>query len=203
MPTDERAASGASAARPVVLVGGRSRRFGRDKLREPWGGDGRMLVERPIAALREVLGPRVLGVGSAHASVRGLFEEWIEDDAPDRGPLGGIATALRRARGEVLVLAGDLPAIDAAVLQSILAAAASGPRAMAVVAETIGLDGEPRLHPCTALYRPSILPLLEARLAADRLSLLAMLRDASVLRVPCPACRLANANEPGDLASLR
>lgn len=162
-----------------------------------------MLVERSIAALREVLGASVLGVGAAHPTVRGLLDDWIEDDAPDRGPLGGIATALRRARGDVLVLAGDLPAVDAGIVRAILASAASAPEAMAVVAETTDSEGVARLHPCTALYRPSILPILDARLATDRLSLLEMLREASIARVPCAARSLANANEPGDLAALR
>ena len=49
---------------PIVLVGGSSRRFGRDKLREPVAGpDGSVgwLVDRPIAALRGVFGRVVMG----------------------------------------------------------------------------------------------------------------------------------------------
>ncbi len=51
---------------PVVLVGGRSTRFGRDKLREPVGCAREPLVQRPIRALRAVFGPRVMLVGECH-----------------------------------------------------------------------------------------------------------------------------------------
>ena len=55
---------------PVVLVGGKSRRFGRDKLREPIGESrAEWLVDRPIRALREVFGARVAVVGECDADV--------------------------------------------------------------------------------------------------------------------------------------
>ena len=52
---------------PVVLVGGQSSRFGRDKLIESVHGE--LLVSRPINALRAVFGNRVAIVGECDQQV--------------------------------------------------------------------------------------------------------------------------------------
>ena len=98
----------------VVLAGGRSRRFGRDKTRLRLAG--RTLVERAVEAAREAgLPVRVLG----------------RDRRPGLGPLGGVETALwGRGPGRVLFLAADMPFADAAVLRALLRFWPAGERAV-------------------------------------------------------------------------
>ncbi len=81
-----------ASIQPIVLVGGSSRRFGRDKLREPLGGG--WLVDRPIAALREVFGGHVRLVGACHPEVARRGDGVIPDSHPGTGPVGGIVSAL-------------------------------------------------------------------------------------------------------------
>jgi molybdopterin-guanine dinucleotide biosynthesis protein A len=72
----------------AVLVGGRSARMGFDK--------STLFVDRITEVLRDAGADEVLLIR--------------EDDRPGNGPLGGIATALRRAVHDVVVvLACDLP----------------------------------------------------------------------------------------------
>jgi molybdopterin-guanine dinucleotide biosynthesis protein A len=90
----------------VVLAGGQSSRMGRDKALIEI--EGITLLDRAIELLRphcrEIL---VLGdperYAPAHATV-------VPDDMPGLGPLGGLVTAMKRARYvRLLVMACDLP----------------------------------------------------------------------------------------------
>lgn len=90
----------------VVLAGGQSSRMGRDKALIEI--EGLTLLDRAIELLRPHC-REVLVIGDpekyvpAHASV-------IPDDEPGKGPLGGLVTAMKRARYvRLLVLACDLP----------------------------------------------------------------------------------------------
>lgn len=187
---------------PVVLAGGRSRRFGRDKLREPVGD--RRLVDHPVAALRSLFGPRVVIVGDCDTSVRSAADAWIPDEHPGIGPMGGIATALRRLDRPVLVLAGDLAAIDVATVRTIAQASLAAPAARVVLAVSGNRPAAQR-HPCTAVYAPSMLEPFEAMIEQRRHGLLTAidhLDPAAVLEIRCDPRRLANINEPGDLEML-
>lgn len=194
----EPAPSALASIAPVVLVGGRSVRFGRDKLLAEVGG--RPMVAAPIAALREVFGPRVTVVGDCNPAVRTLADAWLPDDHPGTGPMGGIATALARLAKPTLVLAGDLPAIDAATVIRLVDAFVASPDASVTMAATEDGDG-PRDHPCVAVYRQSMRQLLESSLRTGRFGLrdaIASRPASSILRVGCPAAALANINEPAE-----
>lgn len=177
--------------RPVVLVGGRSTRFGRDKLREPLEGGG-MLVMRPIAALREVFGARVALVGEAHPDVLAAGDEAVADGRPGMGPMGGLASALRGEEA-VFVLAGDMPGVTAEDVRKVLAAAAEAPQAWAVLAATN------REHPCFGLYRRECLATLEEHLSAGRLGMTGALPRERVVFTPCSKEAVRNVNTPADL----
>jgi len=96
----------------VVLAGGRSRRFGRDKALVLV--DGEPLVERVRGVARRVLG-EVVVVGGAHQD--------IGDEEVDGGPLLAVVSAWRwagRARA-LVVLACDLPTLDEATVRRLAA----------------------------------------------------------------------------------
>jgi molybdopterin-guanine dinucleotide biosynthesis protein A len=152
---------------PVVLVGGQSRRFGRDKLQEAIGlaaSPRRILVDIPIAALRAVFGPRVAICGNCAREVQSRADTVIKDLHPGIGPLGGIISALsaaqERGAAGILILSGDLPAITPDAIRALLAAADAHTHAAAIAGRT------DRLHPCIALYRLSALPTLQGGMPA-------------------------------------
>lgn len=186
---------------PVVLVGGKSTRFGRDKLREPLGACGTPLVQRPTDALRGAFGPvpGVHVVGACHESVVRLADGQISDEHPGKGPIGGIISALRwwvdKGGSGLFVLAGDMPGFTAADVQVIMDAATAAPDAWAVLAVT------DRLHPCVGLYRPAALaPLIDA-MEQNQGRLSGAVPDERTVRVACPARAVANVNTPGDLGA--
>lgn len=184
----------------MVLVGGRSVRFGRDKLLAEVAG--RPMVAAPIAALREIFGPRVTVVGDCDPAVRGLADAWLPDDHPGTGPMGGIATALERLGQPTLVLAGDLPAIDAATVRLLVEAFLSRPDAAVALATTCDEEGL-RVHPCAAVYGRLMRVVLDSGLHGGRFSLrdaIAGVPASTVIHVECPAAALANINRPSELA---
>ncbi|MCC6937980.1 MAG: molybdenum cofactor guanylyltransferase [Flavobacteriales bacterium] len=93
----------------VVLAGGKSTRMGQDKALMEL--DGERMLDRAVRSLRtharEIL---VIGDPAKYASEHATT---VPDDAPGKGPLGGIVTALKHARYvRLIVLACDLPLIS-------------------------------------------------------------------------------------------
>jgi molybdenum cofactor guanylyltransferase len=104
----------------AILAGGQSRRLGRDKALISIHPDGRPLIAHQIELLR-VLSDDLFIVGQERPGYRDLRAPLVLDDYPGEGPLGGIATALRRARHErVLVVACDLPFLSPSLLRWML-----------------------------------------------------------------------------------
>lgn len=182
----------AEGVQPMVLVGGRSRRFGRDKLREPH--EGGWLVDRPIQALAAVFGPRVAAVGACDPAVAQRAHLVIEDRHPGVGPVGGIVSALEWAGTPVFVLPGDLPRVTGEAVRIVLVAAGEAQDASAVLA---GTADDP--EPCFGLYRPAALQPLRRALEAGRYRLRDALLREQIHFVALPGDCLSNANTPADL----
>jgi molybdopterin-guanine dinucleotide biosynthesis protein A len=179
---------------PIVLVGGRSRRFGRDKLRQPME-DGTWLVDRPIAVLRAVFGPRVAVVGECDAAVAARADLVIADTHPGVGPIGGVLSALEATKCEVFVLAGDLPLITVDAVRTVLCAAESLPSALAVLATTDGI----RVEPCIGVYRTDAMTHLHRRLLAGQPSLFDAVPANLASKVRVDGLAASNVNRPEDL----
>jgi molybdopterin-guanine dinucleotide biosynthesis protein A len=185
-----------AGVQPIVLVGGKSTRFGRDKLREPCGSDAqavRWLVDAPIAALRVVFGPRVKLVGQCHPEVAARGDGVITDLYPGTGPMGGILSALEAWNGPLFVLPGDLPGITPIGVSLIAERAAAAPGAIAVTA-----CGE-RLEPCIGVYRAAARDRMARRIDDRRTRLHDLLAEQERVSVPMPAAELVNVNRPGDM----
>jgi molybdopterin-guanine dinucleotide biosynthesis protein A len=98
----------------VVLAGGRSSRFGRDKALLKI--DGETLLRRTVATLKSVT-PDVLVIGPSERTEQVEGVQVVQDEIPGIGPLGGIYTALRtRPDCSALVVAVDMPFLSAALL---------------------------------------------------------------------------------------
>jgi molybdopterin-guanine dinucleotide biosynthesis protein A len=139
----------------VVLAGGLGRRLGGDKAIVEL--EGRPLVLYPLEALHELCDEVVVVAkrDTLLPPLAGLADLWIEPDEP-RHPLTGVAHALRLAAGRaILVVAVDLPLMDAVTLRAIATADPGG--AAAVVPRVHG-----RLQPLCALYTPAALAGLAA-----------------------------------------
>lgn len=103
----------------VVLVGGQSRRMGRDKALVEV--DGVSMVARVVAAMRTAGIHDIYAVGGGPDAAAAAGIDPIADAYPGEGPLGGIVTAMATiAASHVLVSAVDLPFVTAAAVDSLL-----------------------------------------------------------------------------------
>lgn len=178
----------------AVLTGGGSRRMGTDKALLEVGG-------RPMAAIaRDALvgagAAEVLAVGGDAAGLTALGLRPVPDRWPGAGPLGGVIVALGEAQHEVVVvLACDLPRIEAAAVTALVRVLGDADAAVPVI------DGWAQV--LVAAYRRACVGMLEeARAAGVR-----RLRDAvSRLRVADVALAdpdwVRNVNQPADLERL-
>ncbi len=161
----------------IVLAGGRSRRMGADKAALAWHGGA--LVHRVCGLLARVADPVVV-VRAARQRLPELPPgiETVVDGRPDRGPLEGMAAGFRALAGRrdvAFVCATDLPFLHPAFVCALAARLADCDVAVAA--------GEGHTHHLTAVYRTSLLPAIEAQLAADRLRVGLLLERARVARV--------------------
>lgn len=142
----------------VVLAGGRSSRFGRDKALLD-AGNG-TLLQRTVNTLR-VVTQDVLVLGPperASQLATTASVEVLQDDIANLGPLGGICTALRARPGSaILVVAVDLPFLSAPLLRHLASLADSAD----VVLPIVGGRGQ-QTH---AVYGPACLVHIEPQLA--------------------------------------
>lgn len=92
----------------AVLCGGNSRRMGRDKALVEV--DGAPMAARVANALRSAGATAVVAVGGDRDALAALGFDHVPDDHPGDGPLGAVATTLRRVgtRPLVAVLGCDL-----------------------------------------------------------------------------------------------
>ncbi|HET6790568.1 MAG TPA: molybdenum cofactor guanylyltransferase [Actinomycetota bacterium] len=188
----------------IVLAGGRSRRFGRDKLAEEI--DGRPLLHHPVLRLLDVCDRVVVVIGDGIEEPpmpAGVSVTFARDSTADEGPLRGLAAGLEVADTTWAVVAGgDMPDLQPPVLREMLRAA----RETAAVAVVLSDGGEARPLPCVVRTEP----------AADAVAILLgsgrrRLRDLpSALRTVVvdepswttldPGCRtLVDIDEPADV----
>lgn len=175
----------------AILVGGRSRRMGRDKALIEI--DGVALVDRGAAALAGAGCRAVVAIGPA--SLAGAVTA-VDDLYPAQGPLGGILSALAAAGSYgaevVIVVACDLPGLESCALASLMTPLAD-PAVDAVIARS------DRLEPLCAAWRTRCASRLQPEFDRGVRAVHQAIDDLRVVEMPLPARVLYNVNTPDQL----
>jgi molybdopterin-guanine dinucleotide biosynthesis protein A len=198
----------------IVLAGGRSRRFGSNKLAAEL--DGRPLLHHAIDAIAAVADHviLVLAPGSAVPALPPSVDGRLfvaRDRLEDAGPLAGLVAGLQ-AIGEApggsagdddlaLVVGGDMPTLDPLVLGLLIEALRADPRLTAVTLEATG----PAPLPLAVRHRAGVVG--EQLLESGRRSLLGLIDAVPAMQVPAEAWRaldpdrrtLRDVDRPSDL----
>lgn len=149
----------------VVLAGGKSSRMGQDK------GlmllNGKPMVTWVLEALSQVTEDIIIIANSPDYQQFG--HKVYADDFPERGPLGGICTALRRTSSEqLLVLSCDMPLVNRGLLEYLISFSNS------LQATTTIEEDFP--NPFSGIYPKSLLPTMLTALKNKELSLVRILQ---------------------------
>ncbi|HUG03428.1 MAG TPA: NTP transferase domain-containing protein [Steroidobacteraceae bacterium] len=183
----------------LVLTGGRSRRMQADKAALAYGS-------RPQLALAfDLLSPRVdaawisVRADQAADALRARFPQ-IVDGSIGEGPIAGIVAAQGHEQTAAwLILACDLPFLDGATLDRLIAD--RDPARQATAFRSVH-DGLP--EPLCAIYEPaSREPILRYVAAGGSCPRRFLLAQDTLLLDPVNAQALDNANTPQDLAAVR
>lgn len=182
----------------LVLAGGASRRMGRDKAALAYGARPQLdvafgllqaQVERCLVSVR---------ADQQDEPLRARFPQ-LPDQHHDIGPAAGLLAAHASApRAAWLAIACDLPGLEAATLQRLIAAFVPADGAVAFRSASDGLP-----EPLCTLWAPPALQRLRRQVEGGHFGLRRAL-DADDVRLltPPPAHVLDNANTPEDLARL-
>jgi len=211
LPVDNRGSTDFDALSPgelaefgaIILCGGQSARMGRDKATLPFG-PGETMLQRVVrlvgeaVPLQRIVCAAALGqrLPQISAEVRTVF-----DHRTGCGPLAGLArglTALRTHAEEVYVTGCDTPLLVPRFVRRMFELLGDF--------EIVAPHEDGRFHPFAAVYRTDVLPVVEAQLASDDRSLVALLNTCHTRRVPVDELRdvdpnlasLAGCNTPED-----
>jgi molybdopterin-guanine dinucleotide biosynthesis protein A len=155
----------------IILVGGDSRRMGRDKATLPFSGT--TLMQAVVATMQQLFPVTLVSVRQIRPEI---YLPQVCDTQADGGPLVGLVSTLNRVTTPwAFVVACDMPFISTALVEQL-----AGHRAQqqAVVPVVHG-----QLQPLAAFYSTGCIPLLRASLALGNKSLLGALKHLDVCYV--------------------
>jgi molybdenum cofactor guanylyltransferase len=162
----------------VVLIGGKSVRFGSDKVISQF--KGKPLISHVVETI-EPLFDEVILIGHKRKYLDGY--RVVEDIRPGCGPLGGIYTALLATNAEYcFVCATDMPNLNAGLITHMISQAADHDIIMPMWSK-----GREPLH---AIYRRSIIPTIASLLDHNILRIFSLIELSNTLFIPEETIRL-------------
>jgi molybdopterin-guanine dinucleotide biosynthesis protein A len=177
-------------ATAIIMAGGKSKRMGQDK------GmlliNGTPAIKHIFAQLKPHFDQIIVSSNNiAEHSIDGV--EVVKDEVTGKGPLMGIASALRVSRNEInFVIACDIPEVDISIVRQMLRESS---RFDAVVPQT----GPSQYEPLFAVYKKSVLAEIDKAIAAGRYRIIESLKNCKVNYADLPGdIRLENLNSMND-----
>ena len=200
----------------VVIAGGQSNRMGIDKATIVWQGE--TLLEKTARCCREARLSPVVIVGRGRPKEWSGTECFVSDEVPQSGPLGGLASGLRKLEAlhfiggpettaattlYALALPCDMPLIDTAALLWLKEVAKDCARRQLLGAVAITPDQQ--MQPLFAVYSTNLLPTIDSRLNFGRRSIVGLIESEKLPLIPVPqdtADTLRSVNTPRELDQL-
>jgi len=157
----------------VVLVGGKSRRYGRNKALEVFQGE--RLIDRQLRKV-QALFQEVLVITNEPGDYLHLEVTILRDVIPGLGPLGGIYTGLLFAQGKsVFVTACDMPFLQPAVVKHMMR--------LSRYNDVVVPEKKEGLEPLHAIYSARCLPHIKKMLDRGKFQVLSFFPAVKVCRL--------------------
>jgi molybdopterin-guanine dinucleotide biosynthesis protein A len=156
----------------IILIGGKSSRFGRDKVVAPVGD--KILIEHVIEVINPLFDEVIL-IGHKRQDLNSFTI--VEDLRPGCGPLGGIYTALSTSHSpHCFVFAADMPNLNEQFISHMLSCANNHDVVLPVWSQ-----GREPLH---AIYHKRVLPIVKSLLDTNRFKIFNLLSQVNTLTIP-------------------
>ncbi|MBP6909781.1 MAG: molybdenum cofactor guanylyltransferase [Candidatus Saccharicenans sp.] len=165
----------------IILAGGQSRRMSRDKASLPV--NGQTLLEQLIGQLTGYFREIIIAVSKGQPYELKNVRQ-VEDRYENAGPLAGLLAGLQASSSDIsLVVPCDQPEIDLGIVRDMLQVLGQHDLVY------LRLDSQIP-HPLFALYRRSLLPVIERLIKERKLSVLHLLAKVNSLALDIPADRI-------------
>lgn len=183
----------------VVLAGGKSTRMGTDKAKVVFHGQD--LVKRSVTVLEHFCSR--VWISGRNARDHGLSNPWFLDDAPGKGPLRGILTALEHIGRPCMFLPCDLPLMDAPTASRLVDAYAN--RSSKILRTDFIQQETGFIEALVAIYDPGGIPFIKEALTRSQYKVARAIPDPRCIHVPYAMSNsrpFLNVNYPEDLELL-
>lgn len=180
-------------ATAILLAGGDSTRMGQDKTMLPI--DGQPMIKHIYEQLQPHFSQTI--VSSSNASLHDfLGATVVADDVAGRGPLAGIASALKASASNVnFVMACDMPEIDAGLIRAML-------RQVGDYDAVVPKVGPQMYEPLFAVYKKSALPAIEQVLQSGSNRVIDCFDRCRVKYIDLPGRQFSNINTKAEYCGL-
>jgi molybdopterin-guanine dinucleotide biosynthesis protein A len=156
----------------VVLIGGKSERYGSDKVLSQF--KGKQLIEHVVETIQPLFDEIIL-IGHKRKGLENF--RVVEDIRPGCGPLGGIYTALMSTDAEhCFVCATDMPNLNAGLISHMISRAEGHDIVMPMWSK-----GREPLH---AIYRRSVIPYAASLLDQNIFRIFSLIEQVDTLFIP-------------------
>lgn len=157
----------------IVLAGGKSTRFGRDKSQAIF--KGYTLLKKAIRIIEPLV--QTILISSNNPQHKSYSYPVVEDCIKNIGPLGGILSSLKESQTERnLILSVDMPMMSSNYLKYLIDKSERN-------AITIGADTNDQIHPLCGIYKLEIIPYIEANIIKEQYSLYNLINSIPNTRV--------------------
>ncbi|HID56154.1 TPA: molybdenum cofactor guanylyltransferase [Candidatus Poribacteria bacterium] len=183
----------------ILLAGGRSSRFKKDKALIPW--EGKPLILRQIEMLKPIFNEIIVVTGDERRYENMLDVTVVEDLIKGKGPLGGIHAGLSFSSNDYnLILPCDMPMLDEKVISLLLEEIEDWARIILPVVRGY-------VEPLVGIYHRDCIPFAEMLLRGGKLKVLGLMDfvptklipEDKVLEVDPELTSFLNLNRPEDL----
>lgn len=181
----------------IILAGGKSQRMGTDK------GllllNGKPFITHIYEAMKPIFGDNIVVV-SSNADYDIFGYNRIEDLISDKGPVGGLYTALKQSKTKFnLVLSVDVPLVTTELLQWLV----DNHDDSYLVTQ---VQADEKVNPLVAVYDRALRTLLGEHLAGNQLKLSDVIDEVNVQTLMVPAkwsTQLQNINTKEDYKKIQ
>lgn len=173
----------------LILLGGQSARMGKDKAFVEY--KDQTLLEHALSHLKDLTTEVYLSVNANQFEVLQGAYKCIQDKYIDKGPMGGILSALEALNQDLIVLAVDMPNVESAMLSGLISTS---------IKVRAYQNQKNQWEPLPSYWPQTITKTLSSHLAKNQLSLNGFLQsNGQAINSDTPMDSFKNLNSPSDL----